>query len=154
MRNPETNREAPAPWVSANPATLKPVGKAENPLTVIPTPGAAPYNQKETPSAHFFVERERVGRSVQHSSFLGVLPKVLASISPVLLERSWDLAYSRCPGSQWEQKWWFEVAASSHHSPSLRLHSEQAGEKPQIPASPWGRNELDCVWVYNIHVKV
>ena len=52
MRNPETNLEAPAP-------TLKSVGKAENPLTIIPTPGTAPYNQKETPSAHFFVEREK-----------------------------------------------------------------------------------------------
>lgn len=68
MRNPETNLEAPAP-------TLKSVGKAENPLTIIPTPGTAPYNQKETPSTHFFVERERVGRCVQQSSFLGGCPR-------------------------------------------------------------------------------
>lgn len=58
---------------SAKPATLKLVGKFENPLTVTPTFETAPHNQKEIPS--FFLERERVGLCVQHFSFSEGCPR-------------------------------------------------------------------------------
>lgn len=35
--------------------------------------------------------------------------------------------------------------SSNHHNPSLRLPEEETGEKPQIPAFPWGGSKLDCM---------
>ena len=59
--------------------------KIENCLTIIRTPGTAPYNQRETPSVQLLLLEGKRWTMSPTLQLLGGLPEVLASISPVPL---------------------------------------------------------------------